>query len=130
MSPIPNTSTSNGPRTSGAEAPNSFGDSAKLAQNGYAKAWTVPSKILAAHIATGSQLLAFASKRMQAQAELLGLLGHCGNFDEAASTQKSFFEKASSHYSEEMSQLMELASRNMSLMTDAIVEPPPGAQKH
>ncbi len=128
MSATTNPTSSTPPRT-GNSAPNAFFDQPNGSANGPSQLpWAMPGKLFAAQIAASRELLAFAGKRMQAQAEFIEKMSHCGSLDQAATTQRAFFETANEHYSAELGQLMEFANKNMSLMTDAAVEPPSALQ--
>jgi hypothetical protein len=61
---------------------------------------------------TGSELLTFIRRRMRPQAELFSGVGHCHNMDEATAMQRTFWEKVSKDYSEEMNHLAEIARKN------------------
>ena len=103
-------------------APN--GDIGKSIQDGLTKAITTPQKLFEAHMAASVELMSFVSRRMQAQAELLGLMTQCRDVEAAAAAQRTFFEKATGHYSEEMTHLMDIARKNLTALTDAAIEPP------
>ena len=115
---------------SGSGAINGIDDMTKSMRDGMAKAMTMPQKMLEAHLATSSELFNFISRRIQAQAELLDTISHCADIDDAASAQNAFFEKAAVHYGHEMSQLMEITRKNLSMVTDALIEPPNIANPH
>ena len=92
---------------------------------GMAKVMNVPRKIFETQLATGSELLNFASRRLEAQAELLGTVSHCGKLEDIVGAQRKFFEFASEQYSKEFGHIFNATWKNIAHMADAaIVEPP------
>jgi hypothetical protein len=89
-------------------------------QAGVVRAMAVPQRLLEAQMATSAELLTFVSRRMQAQAELWQSLGRCHDMGEAARTQRQFLERVSHDYTEEMTQLVELARRNFTSVAETV----------
>jgi hypothetical protein len=81
-------------------------------QDGLATAMEVPKKVMEANLDTGAELLTFMSRRMKAQADLFSGVGHCHNMDEATDMQRTFWEKVTRDYSDEMNHLAEIARKN------------------
>ncbi len=81
-------------------------------QDGLATAMEIPKKVMEANLDTGAELLTFMSRRMKAQADLFSGVGHCRDVDEASSMQRTFWEKVTKDYSEEMKHLAEIARKN------------------
>jgi len=91
-------------------------DTAKTMQDGMARALEIPRKLIEAQLSASSEILQFAGRRIQAQAELLGIIGQCSNVEDAAAAQRSFFEKANEQYTAEMAHLMDIAKSNFAKM--------------
>jgi Phasin protein len=86
-------------------------------QDGLATAMEIPKKILEANLDTGAEFLTFMSRRMKAQADLFSGVGHSHDVTEAADMQRSFWEKVTKDYSEEMNHLAEIARKNLEMMS-------------
>jgi hypothetical protein len=105
------------PKSAAATGQQQFGSGSaesltRSVQDGLAITMEIPKKIMEANLETGSELLTFMSRRMKAQADLFGGIGHCHNADEAADIQRVFWEKVSRDYSEEMNHLARIARKN------------------
>jgi hypothetical protein len=91
-------------------------DMTKSAQSSLASAMVVPKKLIEAHLDAGAELLAFMGRRMKAQADLWSSLGHCSDLSEATNMQKSFIEKVTKDYTEEATQLSDIARKNLEVV--------------
>jgi hypothetical protein len=87
-------------------------DLTRSVQEGLATTMEVPKKVMEANLDTGAELLTFISRRMKAQADLFSGVGHCHNMEEAADMQRTFWEKVTKDYSEEVNHLAEIARKN------------------
>jgi hypothetical protein len=81
-------------------------------QNGLATAMEVPKKVMEANLETGTELLMFMTRRMKAQADLFSGVGHCHDMGEATDMQRTFWEKVSKDYAEELNHLAEIVRKN------------------
>lgn len=79
----------------------------------------IPQAIIEANWALASELLSFASRRLQAQAELCRSLGHCQELAEAVDVQRQFTERVTKDYSDEMGQLSEVVRKNIASLSAA-----------
>ncbi len=89
----------------------------KSVQSNLASSMEVPKKFFEANLDTGAELLAFMGRRMKAQSELWSGLGHCKDLSEATEMQKAFMEKVTKDYTVELSQLTEIARKNLDVMS-------------
>ncbi len=89
-------------------------------QDGLATTMEIPKKVIEANLDTGAEFLTFMSRRMKAQADLFSGVGHCHNMDEATDMQRTFWEKVTRDYSEEMNHLAEIARKNFETVSGLI----------
>ncbi len=99
----------------------------KSIQDGLTNALAAPQKLFEANLATGVELMAFVSRRMQAQAELFGTITQCHGVEEVTAAQRAFLQKATEHYGAELNHLADIARKNIALMTDTMIEAPRAA---
>ncbi len=97
-------------------SPKTVEDMTKTVQSGLASAMIVPKKLLEANLDAGAELLAFMGRRMKAQADLWSSLGHCSDLTEATNMQKCFMEKVTKDYTDEASQLSDIARKNLEVV--------------
>jgi hypothetical protein len=88
----------------------------KSVHNGIASAITMPKKLMETQLDVGAELLAFMGRRMKAQADLWSSLGHCSDLSEATNMQKCFIEKVTKDYTEEATQLSDIARKNLEVV--------------
>jgi hypothetical protein len=81
-------------------------------QDGLATAMKFPTKIMEANFDTGAELLTFISRRMKAQADLFSGVGHSHDMTEAADMQRTFWDKVTQDYADEMKHLAAIIHRN------------------
>jgi hypothetical protein len=81
-------------------------------QNGLATAMQVPKKVMESNLEVGTEFLMFMTRRLKAQADLFSGVGYCHDIGEATDMQRTFWEKVTSDYSEEMNHLAEIARKN------------------
>jgi hypothetical protein len=79
---------------------------------GLSTSMALPQKLLEANLATGAELIGFASRRMQAQADFWNEMSHCHDLGDATVLQYGFADKASKDYADEMQRLLDLVGRN------------------
>jgi Phasin protein len=96
-------------------------------QDGLATAMEIPKKIMEANLDTGAELLTFMSRRMKAQADLFSGVGHCHDMTEATDMQRTFWEKVTKDYSEEMNHLAEIARKNFQTVSGLMTPQANGA---
>jgi hypothetical protein len=99
-------------------------------QDGLATAMEVPKKVMEANLDTGAELLTFMSRRMKAQADFFNGVGHCHNLSEAADVQRTFWEKVTKDYSEEMNHLAEIARKNLETVSGLMSPKSNGGSHH
>lgn len=92
---------------------------ARTLQAQFKAAAAIPQAAFEAHWAMAAELLSFASRRLQAQAELCRSLGHCQELAEAVDVQRQFSERVSKDYSDEMGQLSEVVRKNIASLSAA-----------
>jgi Phasin protein len=100
---------------------------ARSVQDGLATAMEIPKKVMEANLDTGAELLTFMSRRMKAQADLFSGVGHCHNMDEATNMQRTFWEKVTKDYAEEMNHLAEITRKNFQTVSGLMAPQPNGA---
>ena len=93
-------------------------DLSRSLQTGAADAMAVPQKVAEANLLTGVEVLNFMSRRLRQQADLLDRLSKCRDFNQAAEAQRQFWEKASADYADELSQISDLARKNLAALTN------------
>jgi hypothetical protein len=96
-------------------------------QESFATAMGIPKKIMEANLDTGAELLTFMSRRMKAQAELFNGVGHCHDLSEASDMQRTFWEKVTRDYSQEMNHLAEITRKNFDSVSGLISIKPDGS---
>ncbi len=82
-----------------------------------ASAAVLPQKILETQFAMLSEMMAFAGRRMQAQADLYARLGRCKEMAEAIDVQQDFAKGVGGAYADEAERLSTLARKNMDAWT-------------
>lgn len=78
-----------------------------------------PQRLLTAQMETGAELLAFGSRRLRAQAALLGELCECRTVAALADAYRSFWTQAIGDYTEETARLAEAARRQTATLAAA-----------
>jgi hypothetical protein len=96
-------------------------------EGGLATAMEIPKKIVEANLDTGAELLTFMSRRMKAQADLFSGVGHCHDVTEATDMQRTFWDKVTKDYADEMNHLAEIARKNFQTMSGLMSPHPNGA---
>ncbi len=104
-------------------------DVAQSMRDAWARSMTIPRKLFDAQMAAGLEIFKFAGRRMQAQAEMIALMGQCGNIEDAAMAQRAFLDKANEHYSAEFTHLMDMARNTLGLMDETVNAAQPVAKK-
>jgi hypothetical protein len=82
-----------------------------------ASASVLPQKIWETQFAMASEVLAFMSRRVKAQAEFCAKLGGCKEIAEAVDVQQDFAKSVSGAYADEAERLSTLARKNMDIWT-------------
>ena len=95
---------------------------ARTAQSQLKAAAAIPQAIIEANWAMAAEFLGFASRRLQAQADLCRSLGRCQELGEAVDLQRQFTERATRDYSEEVNQLSDVMRRNIASLSAAGAE--------
>ena len=86
---------------------------ARTAQSQLKAAAAIPQAIIEANWAMAAELLSFAGRRLQAQAELCRSLSRCQELGEAVDLQRAFTERVTRDYSDEVNQLSEVVQKNI-----------------
>lgn len=94
-----------------------FDDGMKLFRAQLASASSVPQALWQANFAMMSELFAFMSQRIKAQAELCSSLGRCKELSEAVDAQRAFAEGVTGDYSEEVGKLSDIARANLAALS-------------
>lgn len=92
---------------------------ARTTQSQLRAAAAIPQVIVEAYWAMASELLSFAGRRLQAQAELCRSLGRCQELGEAVDLQRQFGERVTRDYADEAGQLSEVIRRNIASLSAA-----------
>jgi sugar (pentulose or hexulose) kinase len=104
------------------DAGKSAGDSApQLVANVLA----VPQKLMQINLEAATHAFNFMNRRMKAQAALWSSIGHLGDTNGAAEMQRAFIENVTKDYAEEMTELTNLARKNLASVTEATASAPP-----
>jgi hypothetical protein len=90
---------------------------ARTAQSQLKAAAAIPQAIVEANWAIASEFLSFASRRLQAQADLCRSLGRCQELGEAVDVQRQFTERVTKDYSDEVNQMSEVMRRNIASLS-------------
>lgn len=119
------TSTRPQTRTGAAETQQPFGSFAAISkslQNQFAALAALPHAMIEAHLAMGSEVYGFMSRRMKAQAELCHELSQCHELTDALEAQRRFGERATSAYSDELGQIGTLLRKEMASVAQVASE--------
>lgn len=90
---------------------------ARTAQSQLKVATAIPQAIIEANWAMASEFLIFASRRLQAQADLWWSLCDCRGLSEAVAVQRQFTERVTDDYPDGVSRLSEVVRRNVTSLS-------------
>lgn len=100
----------------------SFENISKSMQSQAATLAALPYPTLEAHLTVVSEFYAFVSKRMKAQAELCHELSRCHEVSDALEAQRRFSARATSDYSDEMTQMGTLLRQELATLANVASE--------
>ena len=84
----------------------------------------VPQKMMQINLAVANHAFSFMNRRMKAQAALWTSIGQSGSNGGAAEVQRAFLETVTKDYTDEMTQLTNMARKNLALITETVASAP------
>lgn len=84
----------------------------------------VPQRLMQINIEAANHAVAFMTRRMKANAALWSSMGHFSDVSGAAEAQRTFLETVTKDYVAEMTELTDLARKNLASVSDAAAGAP------
>jgi hypothetical protein len=84
----------------------------------------VPQKLMQINLEAANHAFSFMNRRLKAQAAFWSNFGHFSDTSGAAEAQRAFLETVTKDYTEEMTQLTDMARKNLASATETVSSAP------